>query len=412
MIDFPGGVRYNGGTPVNLMDKESNMEVKLGEHLRSLRRRDGRTQEDLAVALDVTPQAVSRWENGSCYPDMALIPSMANYFGVTIDELFGYKNDRDEKVDAIVQKVEAFQIKGRSDDEWVEECLGILRAGLAEFPQNEKLRITLADTLSEAGWRRYQEWLYYDGEGYLRRDYDRHRKNEFWEEAVEVCESLVSTAGDHAIVTRAVSILVLLYRNLGDTERAKACAECMPELKDCREVLLAASVDGKEEAQYLGDLLLKLAGQLSKHLIYALMTNRAHYENDLAMEKIKGVIALFDLVCDDGNLGEYHGELIKLNLYLSRVQWERGYRDDAFASLDEALRHARALERLSDGGEHSFTAPLVSFVKCRTGPCGDIAGTLPEDWPFCGMPECGQIEAEIKADPRWEKWGRACKRSQ
>ena len=55
--------------------------------------------------------------------------------------------------------------------------LGILRAGLAEFPQNEKLRITLADTLSEAGWRRYQEWLYYDGEGYLRRDYDRHRKN-------------------------------------------------------------------------------------------------------------------------------------------------------------------------------------------------------------------------------------------
>lgn len=397
---------------MNLMDKESNMEVKLGEHLRSLRRRDGRTQEDLAVALDVTPQAVSRWENGSCYPDMALIPSMANYFGVTIDELFGYKNDRDEKVDAIVQKVEAFQIKGRSDDEWVEECLGILRAGLAEFPQNEKLRITLADTLSEAGWRRYQEWLYYDGEGYLRRDYDRHRKNEFWEEAVEVCESLVSTAGDHAIVTRAVSILVLLYRNLGDTERAKACAECMPELKDCREVLLAASVDGKEEAQYLGDLLLKLAGQLSKHLIYALMTNRAHYENDLAMEKIKGVIALFDLVCDDGNLGEYHGELIKLNLYLSRVQWERGYRDDAFASLDEALRHARALERLSDGGEHSFTAPLVSFVKCRTGPCGDIAGTLPEDWPFCGMPECGQIEAEIKADPRWEKWGRACKRSQ
>ena len=118
MIDFPGGVRYNGGTPVNLMDKESNMEVKLGEHLRSLRRRDGRTQEDLAVALDVTPQAVSRWENGSCYPDMALIPAMANYFGVTIDELFGYRNDRDKKVDAIIQKVESFHIKGRSDDAW------------------------------------------------------------------------------------------------------------------------------------------------------------------------------------------------------------------------------------------------------------------------------------------------------
>ena len=385
------------------------MEVKLGEHLRSLRRRDGRTQEDLAAALDVTPQAVSRWENGSCYPDMALIPSMANYFGVTIDELFGYRNDRDKKVDAIIQRVEAFHIKGRGDDEWVEECLGILRAGLAEFPQNEKLRITLADALAEAGWRRYHEWLFYDGEGYLQHDYDRHRKNEFWEEAVEVCESLVNTAGDHAIVTRAVSILVLLYRNLGETEKAAACAGRMPELKSCREVLLAASADGKEEARYLGDLLLKLAGQFSKHLIYALMANRAHYESDLAMEKIKGVIALFDLVCDDGNLGEYHDELIKLNLYLSRVQWERGYHDEAFASLDEALRHARALEGLLDGKEHSFTAPLVSFVKCRTGSCVDIASTLPEDWPFVYSPDYGEIEKEIKADPRWEKWVRECK---
>ena len=176
--------------------------------------------------------------------------------------------------------------------------------------------------------------------------------------------------------------------------------------------MLAASADGKEEAKYLGDLLLKLAGQLTKHLIYALMANRAHYESDLAMEKIKGAIALFDLVCDDGNLGEYHDELIKLNLYLSRVQWERGDRDEAFVSLDEALRHARALERLSDGGVHFFTAPLVSFVQCRTAPWEGIAGTLPEDWPFWGMPECGPIETEIKADPRWGKWVRACKSNQ
>ena len=93
---------------------------------------------------------------------MALIPSIANYFGVSIDELFGYKNDRDRKIDAIIKEIDAFHIKSRGDDEWVDECLGILRLGLAEFPQNEKLRITLADTLSEAGWRRHHEWLYYD----------------------------------------------------------------------------------------------------------------------------------------------------------------------------------------------------------------------------------------------------------
>lgn len=84
---------------------------------------------------------------------MALIPSVANYFGVAIDELFGYKNDRDKKVDAIIQQIDAFHIKSCGGDEWVDECLGILRSGLAEFSQNDKFWITLADAPSEAGWR-------------------------------------------------------------------------------------------------------------------------------------------------------------------------------------------------------------------------------------------------------------------
>lgn len=385
------------------------MQIQLGAQLRELRRRDGRTQEDLAQALAVTPQAVSRWEKGLCYPDMALIPSIANYFGVAIDELFGYKNDRDRRIDAIIQKIDAFQIKGRSDGEWVEECLGILRAGLAEFPQNERLRITLAETLSEAGWRRHHEWLYYDEEGYIRHDYDRHKKNPYWAEAVEICENLVSTASDTAIVTEAISILVLLYRNLGETEKAIACANRMPSLKDCREVLLAAAADGKEEAKYIGELLLEMAGKFAEQLVYGLITNLSHYQSDMPVEKVKGAISIFDLICDDGNLGRHHGDLIKLYLYLSRLQWERGYHDEAFGSLDEALKHAKALEAVLDGEEHSLTAPLVSFVKYQTVSCSDIASTLPEDWPFWQNPDCSQIEKEIKADPRWEKWVERCK---
>ena len=57
------------------------MTLNLGTKIRELRRRDGRTQEDLASALGVSCQAVSRWENDSTFPDMTLIPSIANYFG-------------------------------------------------------------------------------------------------------------------------------------------------------------------------------------------------------------------------------------------------------------------------------------------------------------------------------------------
>ena len=60
------------------------MHLDLGTKIRELRRRDNRTQEMLAEALGVTSQAVSRWESGGSYPDMNLIPSIANYFGITI----------------------------------------------------------------------------------------------------------------------------------------------------------------------------------------------------------------------------------------------------------------------------------------------------------------------------------------
>ena len=76
--------------------------------MREFRRRDGRTQEELAQVLDITPQAVSRWEKNICYPDMTLLPSIANHFGVLIDELFGYRNDRDGKVDEIIQRRDTF----------------------------------------------------------------------------------------------------------------------------------------------------------------------------------------------------------------------------------------------------------------------------------------------------------------
>ena len=79
------------------MDNTLTPEENIVKRIRELRNRDGRTQEVLAEELGVTAQAVSRWEKGICYPDMEIIPSIANYFGVSIDELFGYDNDRARK---------------------------------------------------------------------------------------------------------------------------------------------------------------------------------------------------------------------------------------------------------------------------------------------------------------------------
>ena len=60
--------------------------------LQTLRKNRGVTQEQLATYLGVSPQAVSKWENGS-YPDGDLLPQIADYFEVSIDYLYGRAKD-------------------------------------------------------------------------------------------------------------------------------------------------------------------------------------------------------------------------------------------------------------------------------------------------------------------------------
>lgn len=60
----------------------------MGENIAYLRRTTGMTQEVLAYRLGVTSQAVSKWERQLSCPDVALLPAMADVFGVSIDDLF------------------------------------------------------------------------------------------------------------------------------------------------------------------------------------------------------------------------------------------------------------------------------------------------------------------------------------
>jgi transcriptional regulator with XRE-family HTH domain len=61
------------------------MTVKIGAIIKKLRAENNITQDVLATAIGVTPQAISRWEAEGGYPDIELLPALADFFSVSTD---------------------------------------------------------------------------------------------------------------------------------------------------------------------------------------------------------------------------------------------------------------------------------------------------------------------------------------
>lgn len=67
--------------------------MEIGNQIKSLRIRKGVTQESMAQHFGISPQAVSKWERNAAAPDIAMLPQLSAYFGVSIDELFAISDD-------------------------------------------------------------------------------------------------------------------------------------------------------------------------------------------------------------------------------------------------------------------------------------------------------------------------------
>ena len=82
------------------------MSVYIGENIKKLRKERELTQEVLANFLGVSYQSVSKWERGDSYPDITLLPEIAGFFKVSVDELLGVNKAEDEA--EIIKELEAY----------------------------------------------------------------------------------------------------------------------------------------------------------------------------------------------------------------------------------------------------------------------------------------------------------------
>lgn len=66
-------------------------DINIAGVILAKRREKGMTQDELAAYIGVSKASVSKWETGQSYPDITILPQLANFFGITVDELIGYR---------------------------------------------------------------------------------------------------------------------------------------------------------------------------------------------------------------------------------------------------------------------------------------------------------------------------------
>ncbi len=130
--------------------------MDIGSKIRTLRTAKGLTQDKLAQTLNVTPQAVSKWETGTAMPDITLLPALSVCLGVRIDDFFQLSDD--DQFDRINDMADREDFLPREDFDYAQR---FLKDRMAADPTNARPYRSLAHLYSHRamGYQRKAETL-------------------------------------------------------------------------------------------------------------------------------------------------------------------------------------------------------------------------------------------------------------
>lgn len=174
--------------------------LEIGRNIFRLRKDKGITQEELSKIVGVSIAAVSKWEGGATYPDITLLPVIANFFNVSIDELMSYQNDiSDENIEEISTIcLEAFENEGE------ESGISICNKYIRKYTKAYKLKNFLAGLIVM--------------KSSTMKDKEKQRKN--YAKALGICEDIINNSNDEELIKTGILMVGNINAILEDYDKA------------------------------------------------------------------------------------------------------------------------------------------------------------------------------------------------
>ena len=214
------------------------MSLSMGQTIKKLRKERNLTQEELAEQLNVTFQAISKWENETGMPDISQVVPLASVFGISTDVLFGtFGTSDEEEVKKILDSAYRLNENGETD---VKRRYAELQDGLKKYPNN----IWLLFNCLESG----NALCYHSG-------YDKQHGEEIYPECVRMANLVITYSKEINDVLRAHMIMVILHSAYGNDEKAWEHVKNFPERVDMSAHVMSAYIAHNEmnyidEAEY------------------------------------------------------------------------------------------------------------------------------------------------------------------
>ena len=217
--------------------------LSTGNNIRRMRLEKGLTQEEVALHLGVSFQSVSKWERGDGYPDIEMLPSIAHYFGISVDELLGVSESvRKEKYDSINAEWASNNKNGLHT-----QNVQLMRDALRSFPNDALLLVQLSTSLEKL-------------------DGTDEEKEKYLRESIAVQEQIVKYCDDCEVRGATLYNICFAYNKIGDTDKAIEQAKKLPNLYKGRENALVHLLSGDEKHEMSKEALKPLAWGISLHL--------------------------------------------------------------------------------------------------------------------------------------------------